>query len=111
MNTQTNIITEFVAELLAECGVSSDAHEYSKLALILEERVCARVFLAIIQSLTPEQATLVSNDIAAEQSNPNHVMATILKGAPHLQVVVASALGEIHSELVNDLQKSGITAA
>jgi hypothetical protein len=106
MNNQANIITEFVAEILAECGISPVAHDYSKLMLVLEERVSARVFLAIIQSLTPDEAALVSNDIAAEKSTPDIVMEKIVKGAPHLQAVVARSLGVIHSELVNDFKNS-----
>jgi len=104
MTEQTNIITEFISELLQELNIGTEAEEYPRLVAILEERVNSRVFLNIVKSLTPEQAALVSRDMTAENSSPDLVLEKLLDNAPHLQAVIAGTLGEIHIELTNDLK-------
>lgn len=104
MTEKTNIITEFVIELLKELEIPTGNEEYSRLVSILEERVNSRVFLNIVKSLTPEQAAMVSRDMTAENSSPDLVIEKLLDTVPHLQAVIAGTLGEIHIELTNDLK-------
>ena len=107
MTEQTNIITEFIAELLQELNIGTEAEEYSRLVSILEERVNSRVFLNIIKSLTPEQAATISRDMTTENPNSELIIEKLLDSAPHLKAVIAGTLGEIHIELTNDLKGIG----
>ena len=104
MSEQTNIISEFISELLHELNVPSETEEYTELMTVLEERVNARLFLNIIKSLTPEQAAMVSKDLTSEAPDPDLILEKLLDSAPHLQAVIAGTLGEIHIELTNDLK-------
>lgn len=99
-----NLIGDFVEELLAELNIQKSSAEYSRLANTLEERVTARVFLNIIESLTPEQAALVAKDMSSDKPDTDQIIAKLLDQVPHLQSVVASTLGKVHIEIKNDFK-------
>jgi hypothetical protein len=105
MSQQFNLVTDFIHELLAELDISLEEAESSGLITTLEERVSSRLFLDTVKALTPEQAALVANDLAAENSDPDTTLAKIIDQLPHLQAVVAQSLGQTRLELVSDLKK------
>jgi hypothetical protein len=105
MTDQFNLVTDFIHELLAELNIPADEAESSGLMNTLEERVNSRLFLDIITSLTPEQAALVADDLASENSDADTTMAKLIDQLPHLQATVAQSLGHMRIELLADLKQ------
>ncbi len=109
MNTQEkdfNMITEFVDDLFDEIGVKETMDGYEKLRIAIEDRVIARVFLELVNSLTPQQAKLVANDLVdTEHQNPDAIFAKLIKEIPDLQGIVVQILAKIRLELISDLKE------
>src|SRR5688572_17328799 len=95
-----DVIEEFAQELLEELGFSTDLDKYEELKKTIIERVNARVFLDILNSLTPEQAELIANDISGEKPDPDLFFAKIADATPHLQAVIAQSLANIRLEII-----------
>lgn len=106
--TKFNLITDFIDELFEELNIQTEKEESQALRKVLEERIASRIFLNIVQSLTPEQAALVTKDLTSDNPNPDLVLGSLIHNLPHLQTVIAQTLGEIHIELINDFKNVSI---
>lgn len=101
-STSDDFLSEFVSEVLAECGATNTESEaYQKLHAGLMKRVEARMVLEIISMLTPEDAEKARKemDSGAELES----ITTALRNMPDSTVGMAAALARIREELIKDL--------
>jgi len=104
-NKQFNMIAEFVDDLFGEIGIDQNVSDYDKLRATIEDRVIARVFLELVNSLTPQQAELVANDLSAgEKENPDAIFTKLVKEIPNLQGIIIDILAKIRLELIAELK-------
>jgi len=102
---EKNIITDFVHELLLSVGISKGASPevYTRLADVLEQRVNTRVFLEILNALSPEQAALLRAEMDVDRPDPTAFFARIGEQIPDFPVFLLDVLTGMREELLADL--------
>ncbi|MBI3632504.1 MAG: hypothetical protein HY225_03585 [Candidatus Vogelbacteria bacterium] len=103
MNNE-NFISEFCEEILSEIGVTAtDEDIFNKIKTTLEDRVNSRLFLEIINLLTPEQAAKLTEELNIKNPEPAKLFERLAVEIPNFQGLVAQILTHLHNELISDL--------
>ncbi len=99
-----DFVSELCEEILAEVNIGpADKEVYEKLKKTLEERINSRLFLEVINLLTPEQASRVTEELKKDNPEPTRLFIELATEIPNFQGLTAQILTVIHDELVGDL--------